>query len=57
MPFRIQGIDPGQFSHLYGLTDADLASVGAKRYVVDANPAFRIASKFATWRSASGRSC
>ncbi len=40
MSFRILGIDPGQFSHLYGLSDADLAAVGAKRYVVDTKPGF-----------------
>lgn len=40
MSFRIQGIDPDQFSHLFGLADADLALVGAKRYIVDANPGF-----------------
>ena len=40
MSFRLQGIDPDQFSHLFGLADADLALVGAKRYIVDANPGF-----------------
>ena len=40
MSFRILGIDPGQFSYLYGLSDADLATVGAKRYVVDNKPGF-----------------
>jgi hypothetical protein len=38
--FRIQGIDPSQFSHLYELSDADLAAAGAQRYVVDAHPRF-----------------
>lgn len=40
MSFRVLGIDPGQFSHLYGLSDAELAIAGAKRYVVDAKPGF-----------------
>lgn len=40
MSFRVLGIDPGQFSHLYELSDADLAAAGAKRYVVDAKPGF-----------------
>ena len=34
------GIDPGQFRHLYGLSDADLATAGAKRYAVDIKPSF-----------------
>ena len=38
--FRVLGIDPDQFSHLYELPDADLATAGAKRYVVDAKPGF-----------------
>lgn len=40
MSFRVLGIDPGQFRHLYGLSDADLATAGAKRYVVDTKPGF-----------------
>ncbi|RZL28452.1 MAG: DUF1203 domain-containing protein [Sphingomonas sp.] len=40
MPFRVLGIDPGQFSYLYELSDADLAAEGAKRYVVDSKPGF-----------------
>ena len=40
MSFRIQGIDPNQFRHLYGLPDPDLSAAGAKRYVVDAKPGF-----------------
>jgi hypothetical protein len=34
--FRINGLDPGQFSHLFGKSDAELAACGARRYVVDA---------------------
>ncbi len=40
MAFRITGLDPAPFSHLYGLSDADLAAHGAKRYVVDESPGF-----------------
>ena len=40
MSFRVLGIDPAQFSHLFDLPDADLAAAGAKRYVVDAKPGF-----------------
>ena len=35
MTFRISGLSPGPFRHLYGLSDAELAKHGAKRYVVD----------------------
>lgn len=40
MSFRIQGLDPDQFAHLYGLSDQALAAAGAKRYTVDAAPGF-----------------
>lgn len=40
MSFRVLGLDPDQFSHLHGLSDADLAAAGAKRYVVDATPGY-----------------
>jgi len=40
MSFRILGIDPRQFSHLYGLSNTDLAAAGAQRYVVNAKPGF-----------------
>ena len=35
MAFRISGLSPEPFRHLYGLSDAELAKHGAKRYVVD----------------------
>jgi hypothetical protein len=35
MQFRIRGLDPAQFSPLYGLPDAELADHGAIRYTVD----------------------
>jgi Protein of unknown function (DUF1203) len=40
MTFRITGLDPAPFVHLYGLSDADLARHGAKRYVVNESPGF-----------------
>lgn len=40
MTFRVQGLEAGEFSHLFGLTDTELARVGARRYVVDAKPGF-----------------
>jgi hypothetical protein len=36
--FRITGLDPDQFSHLFGKSDAALAALGARRYVVDETP-------------------
>ncbi|MGE0237101.1 MAG: DUF1203 domain-containing protein [Parvibaculaceae bacterium] len=35
MAFRISGLSPEPFRHLYGLSDAELAKHGVKRYVVD----------------------
>jgi hypothetical protein len=40
MSFRIRGLDPSQFSHLAGLSDAELMRLGAKRFVVDSKPGF-----------------
>ncbi len=40
MSFRIQGLDPSQFAHFNGRSDAELKCLGAKRYVVDAKPGF-----------------
>ena len=40
MSFRITGLDPRQFSHLYGLTDEQLADAGARRYLVNGCPGF-----------------
>lgn len=40
MSFRIVGLDPAPFRHLYGLTDAELAAQWAKRYVADTTPGF-----------------
>ena len=40
MAFRIQGLDPVEFQHLVGLSDADLAAQGVRRTVVDTRPGF-----------------
>ncbi|MEX3014196.1 DUF1203 domain-containing protein [Gymnodinialimonas hymeniacidonis] len=35
MSFRIRGLDPAPFAHLYGLSDEALAEHGAERYIAD----------------------
>ena len=40
MSFRVQGLDPADFSHLYGLSDQELGKLGVVRYVADAKPGF-----------------
>ena len=40
MTYRIQGLDPAAFSHLVGLSDAELALHGAVRMTVDAKASF-----------------
>ena len=40
MSFRITGLDPAPFRHLYGLPDDALAAHGVQRYVADAKPGF-----------------
>jgi Protein of unknown function (DUF1203) len=40
MDYRIRGLSPEPFRHLYGLCDEELTARGAKRYTVDANPGF-----------------
>jgi hypothetical protein len=40
MSFRILGLDPAPFRHLFGLSDDQLAAQGARRYVVDRTPGF-----------------
>ena len=40
MSFRVIGLSPNPFRHLYGLTDDELARFGAKRYIADKNPGF-----------------
>ena len=40
MPFRLTGLNPEPFRPLFGLSDADLAARGARRYIADAKPGF-----------------
>lgn len=40
MSFRIRGLDPAPFSHLYGLPDAKLALMKVRRYHVSERPGF-----------------
>lgn len=40
MSFRITGLDPSPFEHLYGLSDEALAAHGVVRSVVDATPGY-----------------
>lgn len=40
MSFRITGLSPEPFRHLYGLSDADLAARGVTRHVADRSPGF-----------------
>jgi hypothetical protein len=40
MSFRILGLDPAPFRHLYGLPDDELAAHGARRYIVNSMPGF-----------------
>jgi hypothetical protein len=40
MSFRITGLSPDPFRHLFGLTDEELAKHGSKRYVADTKPGY-----------------
>ena len=40
MSFRITGLSPRPFQHLFGLPDEQLAKHGAKRYVADTKPGY-----------------
>jgi hypothetical protein len=40
MNFRITGLSPEPFQHLYGLPEDELAKLGVKRYAVDKKPGF-----------------
>ena len=40
MSFRIKGLSPHPFRHLFGLSDEELAKHGAKRYVADSSPGY-----------------
>lgn len=38
--FRITGLSPDLFKHLFGLSDEDLSKQGVRRYLVDKKPGF-----------------
>jgi len=57
MNFRISGLSPEPFRHLYGLSDEALSVQGVKRYVADKRPGFPIASGCVTSKSASAFCC
>jgi hypothetical protein len=40
MPFRIRGLDPAPFRHLFGLPDEELLGLNVKRAVADRKPGF-----------------
>ena len=40
MSFRIRGLDPAPFVHLFGLAGEDLAALGVTRCVADAKPGY-----------------
>ena len=40
MTYRITGIDPAPYRHLYGLSDEELAGLGIVRMTVTAKPSF-----------------
>jgi len=40
MSFRITGLSPEPFQQFFGLSDAELSTLGIKRYIVDKNPGF-----------------
>ncbi len=40
MKFRVSGLSPEPFRHLYGLGDDELSKLGVKRYVADKSPGF-----------------
>ena len=40
MTYRISGLEPAQFAHLFGLSDEELAQYGAVRMIADGRQAF-----------------
>jgi hypothetical protein len=48
MDFRIRGLEAGQFSHLFGMSDAELAAHGALRKAADGPHPCRISLTDAT---------
>lgn len=40
MSFRISGLSPRPFQHLFGLSEEELAKHGARRYIADSKPGY-----------------
>ncbi len=40
MGFRVTGLSPEPFKHLFGLPEEELSKHGVKRYIADENPGF-----------------
>ena len=40
MSYRVLGLDPGPFRHLYGLSEAELAAHGVRVHIADATPGY-----------------
>lgn len=40
MSFRVKGLSPDPFRHLFGLSESELAKHGALRYVADSHPGY-----------------
>jgi hypothetical protein len=40
MTYKISGLEPSKFSHLFGLSDEELAAHGAVRMIADSKPGF-----------------
>lgn len=40
MTFRIRGLSPAPFRHLFGLAESELRAHGARRYIADRTPGF-----------------
>lgn len=38
--FRIRGLDPAPFVHLYGMSEGDLLAAGVRRVIADGRPVF-----------------
>jgi hypothetical protein len=38
--FKISGLDPAMFSHLFGKSDEELAALNVRRHIVDAKPGY-----------------
>ena len=54
MSFQVSALDAAPFAHLFGQSDAALATRGARAYVVDRSPGSPAASVSRTHRLASG---